>query len=546
MAGAAALFILVAVFRIVSTYSTFGETWDETAHLAAGMEWWELGTYTHEYQHPPLARIAVAAGPYFDGVRPSVRSNMWAEGRTMLDASKPEYRRTLSLARAGILPFFVLAAFVVWYWTRRYFDATAALAATALFTTLPEVLAHGGVATTDMTLAATFAMALLALMLWLESPSMRGAAWAGGAIGLALLSKMSALLFFPLCALGIFVWRWKTDGRVLPLPEEAGRAVLSKHVLTAAFIAIVVIWAGYRFSFNPLEPADSKVLASLLPSTTDAEPWREKLWAAIRAPVYPLTEFVWGIFETARHNHRGHKTFLLGEAGTEGWWYYFPIVIGVKLPIAFLVLSAFGAFRSVRSSWQDRNWPVAVPAIAAGLILIAVIPSQINIGARHILPMFLLMAILAGLGAATLLKSSHLAPRLLAILLLSWQFTASALAHPDYLAYFNEIAGDRPERIVSDSNLDWGQDRNRLADMLKARQIDHVNLLVGAAPLANFPSFTELEPYTPVAGWVAVSMTPYTRGGDAYRWLEAFQPVARIGKSIRLYYVPEQDVRSDE
>lgn len=539
MAGASALLILVAVLRIISTYATFGETWDEPAHLAAGMEWWELGTYTHEYQHPPLARIALAAGPYLDGVRPTTRSNMWVEGRDMLDASKPSYRRTLSLARLGILPFFVLAAAVVWYWTRRYFGAATALAATALFTTLPEALAHGGLATTDMTLTASFALALLMLILWLERPSMRRAVWAGGAIGLALLSKMSALLFLPLCAMGFLVWRWRIEGKAMPLAAEARTNALGKQVVTAALVTIVVIWAGYRFSFNPLEPANSKVLASLQSGAEIPDPWREKLWAAIQAPVYPLTEYAWGIFETARHNQRGHKTYLLGEAGTEGWWYYFPIVIAVKLPIAFLILSSVGAVTAVRTSWRERKWQAALPAISAVLILLAVMPSQINIGARHILPMFLLMAILAGLGTTTLLKSSTMAARSLAILLVAWQFTASAMAHPDYLAYFNEAAGGHPERIVSDSSLDWAQDRNRLADVLRARQIDHINLLLGAAPLANFPSHADLEPYKPVTGWVAVSMMPYTRGGEAYRWLEAFEPVAKIGKSIRLYEIPE-------
>src|SRR3954466_10154195 len=56
--------VLLASIRIVATYTVFNHTMDEPAHIGAGMEWLDKGTYTWERQHPPLARVASALGPY--------------------------------------------------------------------------------------------------------------------------------------------------------------------------------------------------------------------------------------------------------------------------------------------------------------------------------------------------------------------------------------------------------------------------------------------------------------------------------------------------
>jgi len=76
----AVLLAAIAVVRIVSTYNVFSQTSDEPAHIATGMEWLQWGTYNFEPLHPPLARIAVAAGPYLSGLRLLDHRNLWIEG----------------------------------------------------------------------------------------------------------------------------------------------------------------------------------------------------------------------------------------------------------------------------------------------------------------------------------------------------------------------------------------------------------------------------------------------------------------------------------
>src|SRR5215510_10334393 len=113
--------VLVATLRIVATYNVFSHTNDEPAHIACGMEWLDKGVYRYEAQHPPLARIAGALGPYLLGRRSEGRTGdyktMFIEGVAILYQGD-RYDLTLAAARLGILPFFWLAVFVVYKWAR--------------------------------------------------------------------------------------------------------------------------------------------------------------------------------------------------------------------------------------------------------------------------------------------------------------------------------------------------------------------------------------------------------------------------------------------
>ena len=128
--------------------------------------------------------------------------------------------------------------------------------------------------------------------------------------------------------------------------------------------------------------------------------------------------------------------------------------------------------------------------------------------------------------------------------LVLWLAVDGARAHPDYLAWFNPLAGAHPERVLSDSNLDWGQDLFRLRDAIERRHITSLELAYfGSGDLERMtPAHVHrLAPGVPASGWIAISETRLAdvynvrRGG--YRWLERYAPVERVGRSIRLYYV---------
>ena len=521
--------VLAGVARIIATYPVFNQTWDEPAHVAAGMQWIDRGAYTYEPLHPPLGRVLTAAGPWLAGIRSADRKNVWLEGNAIFHA-EDRYDRNLALARAGMLPFFVVAALVVFAWARRLGGWAAAISAVLLFTTLPPVLAHAGIATTDIAITSTVVLASYCATRWLEQPTVGRGLLLGLAAGLALLSKFSALLFLPAAAVAIAIGRWGE--------WRSGLKVSSLRVAYAA--ALLTVWAGYRFAVGPLTPTAA---AEARPGGSNA---LERLAAA---PIFPAPALFQGVGHLAAKNRAGHKSYLLGEVRDTGWWYFFPVALAVKTPLAFILLCLVGTVAAARvPPGSDRRRRLEPVAIALAILLVC-IPSRINIGLRHVLPMYPFVAITAGVGLAGLARTRRAAPAgaVCAALLLGWHLMTSIRAHPDYLPYFNELAGERPERILVDSDLDSGQDLKRLADTLRARGISAVSIAyAGSAAVAKhgLPAHRWLKPKRPVKGWVAASLYSLKlgsldrRGHDDFAWLEQYAPVARVGESIRLYYIP--------
>jgi 4-amino-4-deoxy-L-arabinose transferase-like glycosyltransferase len=526
----------IAVARIVATYPVFNQTWDEPAHIAAGMEWIDRGRYTYEPLHPPLGRVFTAIGPRLAGVRSAGQENVWLEGNAILHAGG-QYYRNLSLARLGILPFLLAAILVVFWWAGRLAGGVAAASAVLLFSTLPPILAHAGLATTDMAITATFALAMYAAVRWLDAPTTRLSVFLGLAFAAALLSKFSALLFLPAGCVAIAAARWVGRRQA---PEAFPPTPRTRGLRIAYLTALVAVWAGYRFALGPLTAVGNAPVESNAAS--------DPLARIAAAPVYPAPALFEGIGQLAAKNRAGHKSYLLGEVRDTGWWYFFPVALAVKTPIAFLILVGIGVVAAARAPPGSERTGQLMPLLIAAALLLVCLPSRINIGLRHVLPIYPFLAITAGLGLVTLTRPgrARVARAALAVMLVGWQLVVSTRSHPDYIAYFNELAGGHPERILVDSDLDDGQDLKRLADTLRARRVPSVWLAyAGSATVAEhgLPPVRWLQPRQQVTGWVAASLYSIKLGSldrpghDDFAWLEQYTPVAQVGRSIRLYYI---------
>src|ERR1051325_2270569 len=194
----ALLTVIAGAGRIVATYDVFGVTFDEPAHIAAGMQLLDRDKFTYEPMHPPLARIAVGLGPYLAGYRAQDGGDMWIEGRRLFySASSGPDRRLLLFARLGVVPFFVLTLVIVWIWGARQFGAAVGALAVILLGNLPLLLGHAGLATTDVVFSAMFLLAFCAFVECVETPSLGRGQLLGMAVALAVTAKLSALLFLP-------------------------------------------------------------------------------------------------------------------------------------------------------------------------------------------------------------------------------------------------------------------------------------------------------------------------------------------------------------
>lgn len=327
--------------------------------------------------------------------------------------------------------------------------------------------------------------------------------------------------------------------------------------LCACVTMFLLVWAIYRFSLGPiLAPEDTlralKHLHTLLGSGPRADAFAS---AVVAAPV-PAADFFRGIWDQYLHNEWGHLAYLLGETRTYGWWYFFPAALAVKTPLPTLVLAAIGGAGLLLRSWREGDWRLAVAPLCCLALLAAVLPSQIDIGSRYLLPVYGFLAIAGGYGAVLVGRAfrDRRAGMASVAVLCGWQVIASAAWHPDYLAYFNETAHLSRKPLLIDSDLDWGQDFFRLSKALRHRQVPRVAVALlgfqscpGIAQRLDpadyrFPETVHLAPDQPRTGWVAVSSYAlYEMTG--YSWLLQFKPAARVGRSILLYSISDDDFR---
>jgi 4-amino-4-deoxy-L-arabinose transferase-like glycosyltransferase len=511
--------VLAATLRITATYSVFSHTSDEPAHIACGMEWLSRGSYQLEEQHPPLTRVLAALGPFLDGGRSAGNQDLMAEGLLILRGMQGEsYEKRLTLSRLGILPFFWLASIAVFLFGTRILGPTGAVFAVFVFTMLPVVLAHSGLATTDIGATAFFSLSLYCLFALLELPSLKRSVLLGFSLAGMVLVKLSTLAFFPASAAVCAFVFWRRN-------RAAGSSSLLASLRPglwpasmAATFAVLLIWAAYRFSFGAA--------------------------TYFSFPV-PFPELFEGLRQVAEHNERGHLSYFLGSTSTAGSWLFFPTLLAVKTPLSVLVLAAVALFvpRSAKQGWP--GW-LAWAAIAG--VLSVAMAARINIGLRHVLPMMPFLSLVAASGALALweraVRSRLQRDAALACLLLL--ALSSLSAHPDYLPYFNLLAGEHPEKIAVDSDLDWGQDIKRLGLRLKelgAPGVAYSPLIFSDLKLFGFPPRGPIDPLQPMPGINAVSLTQLkldrlylpANQPTLRPWPENYPPAEIVGKTILLY-----------
>ena len=581
------LVALVGALCLGDARRSMSGTFDEANHLATGLEWWQFGTYTQWTENPPLARVMVAALPYFHGMRlpePSAWdpkthewNRTWEIGTDLLYEGDG-FESNLGRARFGTLPFFLLALFAVWGLADGRERPGAGLIAVTLTATFPALVAHGALATTDVAFVGTFLCATLALKRWFERPTPGRVAALAACFGLALLTKFSTLVFFPIAiaafVLARLIARRRSQVAVRPQRDGVPLAWLSlvRQLGVMIVLAFVVTWAGYRFSFGAIGN-----LAPVVKGWLQLLPPPEARGFLFHVPL-PMPEFFHGLRFLAAHDAVGHDAYLLGKVSEHGFVFFYPLALLVKTPLPFLLLLVLWVAWLVRERGVAGSVPSLLgPVFAALGILVVASGSHVNLGIRHVFVVVPLLGVgIAGVCAQALDRSiarSSAAIRQRVIVMLGTCLLAQVgivvASRGHTLAYFNALAGSDPARILLDSDLDWGQDLYALRKEVRARGIERLTIgYFGMLRLCRhqLPPLTGLVPGKPTTGWIAISENYFRhrstfmllkypcdpkstyKDGEVqplpFAWLANQTPVAMAGVSIRLYFIPEPPIHA--
>jgi len=443
---------------------------DELVHIPSGHRYLVERNVILNPEHPPLAKVWAALALPLLRVRfyRSVeRDNLdFAAFTTSYSGKFWELNRDRwwQITFWSRLPMVVLTlalGILIFVYTKRFFNARAATFAVALFILEPTILAHGWIVHTDV--PAAFAYLLFVLMLqryWLR-PTPGLAIWLGVVTGVALLTKFSLIIITPIF-LGALVYC--AIKRKVARPSRLRRALGS---VLAVLSTLVIVNAGYFFRHPRLLPPDSSWF--LANAGTLLRGWKLNLFS----PLLKLipTYYLFGISTVLVHNQQGHQSSLFGSYGASGWWYYFPVAFALKTSLPFLLVTVAAVGWAVRMSLIRRERFLIPILLAVALYLAIAMTSRINIGIRHIVPIFPFLFILGGICLDRFLSTKHIRVKslLVAILFGSMVFEA-ARAYPQYLSFTNQLTLGRSNwQVLSDSNVEWGQDIGALARYLHDR-----------------------------------------------------------------------------
>lgn len=468
-------------------------TADETAHLTGGYAYWRFNDYRFQPENGNLPqrwgalpllleqpRLVPAEAPEWWSL-----SHVWLVGQKFLFESGNNTDFMLTTARATMALWSVATGLLVFGWSRRLWGDAGALFSLALYVFSATTLAHGPLVTSDMTVTFFLLAATGAFWRHLQRVDACSLTLSLAATALTCVAKFSFLLLVPVYAL-LMVWRLAE-----PVPLIAGwcgreRAfaggwakltAMAASVVLHGVTAWVVIWAFFGFRYSAFAPG-------LPPGWKFYLPWQVILPASGFWPTLIAHARQWRVLPEAflqgfaymRYAAEQRNAFMNGEYSITGWVTFFPYAFMVKTFMAELGALAL-AFGVAAARWRRASAGRIVTDLRRGaplLVLFAVywafsLASHLNIGHRHILPVYPILFVLAGViirpAASRWLCGAAGA-------LIGLAAVESMAIRPHYLAYFNFFAGGPASgwRHLVDSSLDWGQDLPGLAEWLHAHR----------------------------------------------------------------------------
>lgn len=474
---------LLAVLLLELTLSIRRETqtWDEACHIFAGYSYWTRGDFGMNPEHPPLVKLLATLPLVSLSLHVPEHPKVFSKEQDFVSATRFLYEndaeRILFRSRLTTASLTLLLAALLFAAAREMFGFAPAFIALVLFTFEPSVLAHGALVTTDMGLACLLFAAVYGFYRYARRPSAVRLVLTGLAAGLALAAKHSGILVFPIILfLAVFeTLRRIRSARVLSNGERdapvrfAGR--LTASLLLIGVIAVAILWASYGFHSQPRAGFDALPRAAEYAAHLK-HPLQAKLVSGLASWHLLPEPYLYGLADvgvTAEFSH----SYLLGTIYPHGQWFYFPVAFAIKSTIALLLLLLLLPVMLVvtrMERWREMVFMVVPPAV----YLLVAMTSGLNIGVRHILPIYPFLAILAGWAAWLLIECKRRWAPLIALLLL-FDIASSVRSFPVYLAYSNELWGgpSNTYKYLSDSNVDWGQQLKATKQYLDSRQVDH-------------------------------------------------------------------------
>ncbi len=574
--GVLALVLMMAVHAALLGWGArrHSPSWDEAAHLPAGLSHWQLATFDLYRVNPPLVRTVAALPVLFAGAEihwekhptdPATRVDSHF-ARIFVRSNGERSFWFFTLARWACIPFSLLGAYICYLWACGLYGDFAGLLAAALWSFSPNMLANAQMITPDAAASSLGVAATYAFWRWLRRRGWKRAIVAGVAMGLAELTKTTWIVLFLIWPL---LWlAWKYGGR----SRTAQRVPRGELLQLAAMVVLSVylINLGYTFEGSFQRLGDFKfVSATLAGDGEDAVGQRRvNRFTGTRLAAFPVPfprNYIEGIDVQKLDFEKKHWSYLGGEWRFGGWWYYYLYALGIKVPLGTWLLLGLAAALSIFGRGYAAPWPNEMVVLAPAVVVLTIVSSQTGFGhhMRYVLPIFPFLFVWVS-KLARAIDFKHRVVAYVASGALAWSVASSLWIFPHSLSYFNELVGGPigGHAHLLHSNIDWGQDLLYLKRWLAQHpEADPIGLAyslpkwlldlkdVGMEyPLP--PSGPHPKPGDwpiaggetgPLPGWYAVCVGRLRDRDCQYAYFLRFKPVATAGYSIYIYHIGVDD-----
>ncbi|MDP9172489.1 MAG: hypothetical protein M3O30_01305 [Planctomycetota bacterium] len=503
-----ALLLSVFAFTGVHAWSHKSATCDEPLHLVGAYLQTHYGDFRCNPEDPPLWKYFVALGTNADDLKVNLDdpTSKQFPADTLYHDPRNNADALIAAGRARMIWIGVGVGVLIAWWAWRLAGPVAAMVGATAFALDPNFLAHAPLVKNDVFITLLF-LGMMAFV-WRLGERATWARWIGVSLllGAALTTKFSGILAVPMLGLALAlrailpaawpIFNWLADTR---LKRMAGAIVMGVASLAVSY---VFLWGCYHFRFGP--SPNPQLRLRLTSAAT--------LWAHRRVIIehgipenIPIGElhkwmqdwrpdwFIRSMYFVDRHHLMPEawlsgfiytaatsllrSTYIFKRTDVTGVWYYFPFAMAVKTPLATIIALALAV--GIVIWWKARRhtlvvqetalpdyWPLCAAAVAPALYMASAMRTHLNIGLRHVLPVYPFVFIFIGVVAANAWK---IWPRTTGIMLMAFVMGLAAetySVYPNYIPFFNvAVGGSRGGRyLLSDSNIDWGQELPDLAD----------------------------------------------------------------------------------
>jgi len=569
----AGLLLFIMFFLAFTSYLGDSATMDELSHIPAGYSYLTQKDFRINPEHPPLIKDLAAIpllflnlnfpkdSPAWQGI-----NEQWWFGWEFLYNSGNNPDRILFWARLPMICLLVFLGWFIFWWMKNEFGNKIALLTLTFFSFCPNFLAHGRLVTTDVGATLGVVMATYFWLRFLRNPSKKNIILAGLILGISMLFKFSLVLLIPFFGIITIVYA--------ALKKENLLRFIGLSLLIGVIGIVFVILPIYQFHLLNYPPEKQLSDTKFILESSPMGPLKNFcIWMADKPGIRSLGHYLLGLLMATQRTAFGNTVYFMDMISASGWWYYFPIIYFLKTPIAFHILTLISLILIsvfiekpfwIESKKRIKDWILNHFTEFSMLVFLAIywltsLLGNLNIGVRHILPVFPFTYVLVSLGLNSGLNKIKTpefkkAGVYLMIILVIFYVGSSLSAFPYFLSYFNEIAGGPKNgyKYVVDSNYDWGQDLKRLKKFVEEKKIAKIKVdYFGGGDVKYYlgDRWEKFDPKSgPQKGWLAISAT-LLQGGRGnpvpgfnqptgyYRWLDNYQPVARAGTSIFIYFI---------